>query len=153
MTASVSHFRTAAKAVLALIGIIGSFDLASAEPINNSGLSQQECYGKDSGCTQFCGRVAGDMRYECFSICDRMLGRCLDTGEWSDSARIDPVTGNPPTKTSQLSGFLLQMMMILGDTDGDGRLSQKEIDAMKQKLLKGADAGDGSKTPAAPDKQ
>jgi hypothetical protein len=153
MVASAWHFRTAPKVVLALIGIMGTFDAASAEPINNSGLSQQECYGKDSGCTQFCGHVAGDLRYECFSICDRMLGRCLDTGEWSDSARIDPVTGNPPTKTNQLSGFLLRMMMILGDTDGDGKLSQKEIEAMKQKLLKGAEASDGSKTPAASDKQ
>jgi hypothetical protein len=45
---------------------------------------------KDPGCTQFCGQVTGNLRYECFSICDRMLDHCLDTGEWSDS-KIDPV--------------------------------------------------------------
>jgi hypothetical protein len=133
--------------------MMGILDLASAEPVNNSGLSNAECYGKDSGCTQFCGKVTGDLRYECFSICDRMLDHCLDTGEWSDSARIDPATGNPPTKTGQLSALMLRMMMILGDTDGDGMLSQKEIEAVKQRISKGLEATDSPKTPATPDNQ
>lgn len=154
MTASVLHLRAAQKVVLALIGIMGTLDLASAEPINNSGLTPQECYSKDSGCTQFCGHVTGPMRYECFSICDRMLDHCLDTGDWTDSGRaIDPGTDKPPTKTVQLSAFLLRMMMVLGDTDGDGTLSPKEIEAVKQRVFKGAGANEGPKTPAAPGKQ
>src|SRR5437016_3742001 len=80
MTASAWHLRTAQKIVLALTAIVGTLDLASAEPVNNSGLTPQECYSKDSGCTQFCGKVTGPLRYECFSICDRMLDHCLDTG-------------------------------------------------------------------------
>jgi hypothetical protein len=153
MSAFVRHLRTAQNTVLALICITATLGVASAEPANNSGLSNAECYGKDSGCTQFCGKVTGDMRYECFSICDRMLDHCLDTGDWSDSIRIDPTTGNATTKANQLSAFMLRMMMSLGDTDGDGMLSPKEIDAFKQRISKGVDTNDGPKTPAAPDKR
>lgn len=135
MTASIWHLRTAQKVVLALIGLMGTLGLASAEPVNNSGLSAQECYQKDSGCTQFCGQVIGDLRYECFSICDRMLDHCLDTGEWSDS-RLEPGTRRPLSQAGQLAGSLLQMIMILGDSDGDGVLSQKEIEAAKQRVCK-----------------
>jgi hypothetical protein len=45
------------------------------------------------------------------------------------------------------------MMMILGDTDGDGVLSAKEIQAIKEKVFKGVDASGVPKTPTAPDKQ
>jgi hypothetical protein len=153
MTASAWHLRTAQKIVLALTAIMGTLDLAFAEPVNNSGLTPQECYSKDSGCTQFCGKVTGPLRYECFSICDRMLDHCLDTGDWTDSARIDPGTGKPPTQTGQLSAFFMRMLMTLGDTDGDGVLSDKEIEAVKQRVFKGVDANSGPKTPAAPDKR
>jgi hypothetical protein len=145
MTASARH--TVQKVALALIGILGSFSIAYAEPINNSGLSNAECYSKDSGCTQFCGRVTGDLRYECFSICDRMLDRCLDTGEWSDSLRVDPATGSVPPRATQLSAFMLRMMMSLADTDGDGLISPKEIEAFQQRISKGADTNEGPKTP------
>ena len=50
----------------------------------SGGLSAGECYAKDSGCTQFCGRVKGAMRYECFNRCDKYLGNCLDRGVWTD---------------------------------------------------------------------
>ena len=90
------------------------------------------------------------MRYECFSICDRMLDHCLDSGDWSDSAQVDPGTGKPPTKTGQFSAFVLRMMMALGDTDGDGFLSKKEIEAIKQKIFRGVEP---SKAPTAPDRQ
>ncbi len=152
MTTSIRRLRVTQKVVLVLFGMMGTLGLASAEPANNSGLSNAECYGKDSGCTQFCGKVTGDLRYECFSICDRMLDHCLDTGEWSDSARIDPATGNATTKANQLSAFMLRMMMSLGDTDGDGMLSQKEIEAFKQRISKGVDTNDGPKTPVTPGK-
>jgi hypothetical protein len=114
---------------------MGTLGLASAEPVNNSGLSASECYQKDSGCTRFCGQVKPDMRYECFSICDRMLDHCLDTGEWSDS-KIDPGTGRPLSQAGQLAGSFLEMIMILGDSDGDGLLSEKEIEAAKQRVCK-----------------
>ena len=155
MSASAWHLRTPQKVLLTLIAIMGTSDLASAEPAspNNSGLSPQQCYRKDSDCTQFCGDVTGDMRYECFKICDRMLDHCLDTGDWTDSYRIDPDTGKPPTRTGQLSAFFLRMMMTLGDTDGDGVLSPKEIESLKQRVFKGVDATGSPKTPAAPDKQ
>jgi hypothetical protein len=150
MTASVLPLRTAQKAVLVLIGIMGTLDSASGVSVlDSSGLSAQQCYSKDSGCTQFCGDVTGDLRYECFSTCDRMLSHCLDTGEWSDSGLIiDPGTGNkPPDKRAQLSGLLMQMLMILGDTDGDGTLSPKEIQSMKERVFKGVDATGGPTTP------
>lgn len=79
MTASVWHLRTAQKVVLALIGIMSTLDSPSAVPptLNSSGLTPEQCYRRDSDCTQFCGEMTGDMRYECFRICDRMLDRCL----------------------------------------------------------------------------
>jgi len=98
------------------------------------GLSPQDCYKLDSGCTQFCAGVAGDLRYECFGICDRMLNHCLDTGEWTDSYLIHPGTGKPPEKRDLLAGSLLRMMMILADTNGDGVLSPEEIAAFKKQL-------------------
>jgi hypothetical protein len=155
MTGSRWHLRTAQKVVLALISLIVLTDFASAVPptLNSSGLTPQQCYRRDSDCTQMCGEVTGDLRYECFGICDRMLDRCLATGEWSDSAQIDPGTGKPPDKRGLLSGLFMRMMMILGDTDGDGVLSAKEIQAIKEKVFKGVDASGVPKTPTAPDKQ
>jgi hypothetical protein len=56
MTASVWHPCTAQKVLFALvgmlIGIMGTLHSASA-------LTAEECYKKDSGCTQFCGNVTG----------------------------------------------------------------------------------------------
>jgi hypothetical protein len=57
-----------------------------------------------------CGQAADDMKYECFGICDRMLGRCLDTGEWTDSElQIDPDTGKPSDKGSLFAGLFMRM--------------------------------------------
>jgi hypothetical protein len=144
MTASVWRLRTAQKVVLALvgisIGIMGTLHSASA-------LTAQQCYKHDSGCTQFCGHVTGDMRYECFGICDRMLDRCLDIGVWTDHAQIDPGTGKPPDKRGLLTGLLLRMIMILGDTDGDGVLSPKEIEALRAKIWGVEWPNSGSETP------
>lgn len=148
MTASDFHFRTARKAVFALIAIIGSADFAAAVPptLNSSGLTPQQCYRRDSDCTQMCGEVTGDLRYECFGICDRMLDRCLDTGDWTDSAQVDPGTGKPPDKRGQLSALYMRMMMLLADTDGDGVLSPKEIQAVREKVFQRVDSG-GPRTP------
>ena len=106
---------------------------------------------KNSGCTQFCGEVMGDLRYECFSICDRMLDRCLATGEWSDLLTVDPGTGKPPYKKDLVSSTLLRMMMLLGDTDGDGTLSPKEISSLKSKLFRGSEPSGEPNTPATTD--
>jgi hypothetical protein len=145
MTASIDHLRTLQQVVLALTIIVGTLDSASAQQptLNTSGLTPQQCYQKDSGCTQFCGEVTGDLRYECFSICDRMLDRCLTTGDWTDSARVSPDTGRPPNKTDLLSGFFVRVLMVLSDTDGDGVVSPKEIESLKVKVF-----NTGSKTPA-----
>src|SRR5690349_8053711 len=150
MTASGWHLRTAQKVVLALFGII--FTLASASAASDadsSGLTNQQCYGKDSGCTQMCGEVAGELRYECFSICDRMLDRCLTTGEWSDSGiTVDPSTGKPPNRRDLLSSALIRMMMVLGDTDRDGTLSLKEVLSLKGRISRGVEPSDDPNTPA-----
>ena len=159
MAATVCKLHTAQKVVLALIGlmgtIIGTIDSASAVPptLNSSGLTPQQCYRRDSDCTQMCGEVTGDMRYECFSICDRMLDRCLETGEWTDSAQVDPGTGKPPDKRGQLSALFMRMLMILGDADGDGVLSLKEIQSVKERVFNPVDATGGSKTSTTPKQQ
>lgn len=103
--------------------------------LNSSGLTPQQCYSRDSGCTQFCGKVTGDLRYECFEICDRMLDRCLETGDWTDSGSLDPGTGEPAGKGDHLTGLLLQALMILADVDGNGTPSPDEIDTLKSKVL------------------
>src|SRR5262245_37474021 len=74
MRPSVWRLLTTQKVVLTLaagitIGVFGTLHSASA-------LTAEQCYKHDSGCTQFCGHVTGDLRYECFGICDRMLDRC-----------------------------------------------------------------------------
>jgi hypothetical protein len=136
--------------VLALIGIMATLDSACAVPDtpNNSNLTAEQCYRKDSGCTQFCAAVPAARRYECFSICDRMLDHCLDSGDWTDSAQIDPGTGKPPSKADLLTGLLVRQLMTLGDTDGDGVLSSKEIETLHEKVLRGVDANGSPKTPA-----
>jgi hypothetical protein len=100
-----------------------------------------------------CGEVVGDMRYECFSVCDRMLDRCLETGDWTDSAQVDPGTGKPPDKRGQLSALFMRMLMILGDSDGDGVLSLKEIQSLKERVFTPVDATGGSKTSTTPNQQ
>jgi hypothetical protein len=118
--------------------IVGTMTPAAAVPptLNTSGLTPEQCYRKDSDCTQFCGEVTNpDYRYECFGICDRMLDRCLDTGDWTDS-KIEPGSGTPSVK-GQLAGRLLRMLMILGDTDGDGAVTPKEMQAIRDKVFKG----------------
>lgn len=153
MTASVWHLRTAQKVVLALIGIMGTLDSASAMPLKREGLSAAECYRADSGCTQFCGEVTNpDYRYPCFAICDRMLDRCLGTGEWTDSGlQIDPGTGKPLDKTDLLLGQFVRQLMTLGNTDEDGVLTPPEIQSLKEKIREGVDANGGPKTPAPRD--
>lgn len=152
MTASVRPLRTTQKALLALIGLTGILSSASAVPptINSSGLSPQQCYRRDSDCTQMCGEVTGNQRYECFSICDRMLDRCLETGDWTDSLEGDPGTGESPDRRGQLSAFFMRMLMILADADRDGVLSLREIQAAKEKTLEPADNNEGTKTPPTP---
>jgi hypothetical protein len=64
-------------------------------------LSPQQCYQRDSGCTQMCGNVK-DMtwRYECFSRCDIYLDNCLSRGVWTDQAQSLDTSGGgstPPT--------------------------------------------------------
>lgn len=151
MNAPVWQVRTRRKVVLALIGVMGAVGTASAVPptLNTSGLSPEQCYRKDSDCTRFCGDVTDEMRYECFSICDRMLDRCLSTGDWTDSLQVDPGTGKPPgDKTGELAGLLIRMMMILGDTNGDGSLSVQEIQAVRTKVFGRAEANPTQKPPA-----
>lgn len=150
MTASQWHLRT----TLGLIGLVCTFQSASAVPptLNTSGLTPAQCYRRDSDCTHFCGEVSGDMRYECFKICDRMLERCLDTGEWTDSVQIDPDTGQPPEDPVLLSGFFMRMLMILADKNGDEVLSPQEINAVKDSVFRGVDAG-GATAPTTPTQQ
>jgi hypothetical protein len=138
MTTIARHSHTVPRAVLALIGIFGAIGSASAQQptLNTSGLTPQQCYQKDSDCTQFCGAVTGDLRYECFAICDRMLTRCLTTGDWDDSPLVaDPVTNTWPDKTDQLSSLLIRMLMVAGDTDQDGLFPLTEIEALKSKVF------------------
>ena len=50
-------------------------------------MSPQECYKRDSNCTQFCGKVKdASWRYECFSRCNIYLDNCLGRGVWTDRA-------------------------------------------------------------------
>src|SRR6187549_1756441 len=87
---------TAQRVQVVLLGLIVTAGSAHAVPptLNSSGLTPEQCYRRDSDCTQFCGEVTGDMRYECFSICDRMLDRCLSTGDWTDSREVDTGADN-----------------------------------------------------------
>jgi hypothetical protein len=144
----ISNQRFAKNAGLISAFLIATTVSSSALPPtpNTSGLSPEQCYRKDSDCTVFCGQVTNpDYRYECFGICDRMLDRCLDTGDWTDS-KIDPNSGKPSI-TGQLSGRLLRMLMILGDTDGDGAVSPKEMEFLKEKVFKGPSAEVDQKPP------
>lgn len=150
MTSTVWHLRTAQRAGLALIGMIGiTGSVAAQQPtLNSSGLTPQQCYQRDSGCTQFCGEVSGDMRYECFLICDRMLDNCLETGDWDDSpSEMDPGPGNLPDKRCELSSLFLRMLMVVGDSNGDGRLLPKEIELLKERVFEKEDANGGKQTP------
>ena len=142
------NFRSVQIAALASVCIVGTMSTASAVPptLNTSGLTPEQCYRKDSDCTQFCGDVTDpNYRYECFGICDRMLDRCLDTGDWTDS-KIEPGSGSPTVK-GQLAGRLLRMLIILGDSDGDGMVSPKEMDAIRNKVFKGPAAEVDQKPP------
>lgn len=137
MPASVWQPRTALKLALASVLILGTFVPVSAVPptLNSSGLSPEQCYRRDSDCTRFCGDVADDLRYECFGICDRMLDRCLETGDWTDSAEADPGTGKPPDKRDQLAALSIRVMMILADENGDTVLSPVEIQSFRKRVF------------------
>jgi hypothetical protein len=148
MTTRRWNFRSVHIAAFASVCIAGAMSPASAVPptLNTSGLTPEQCYRKDSDCTQFCGDVTDpDYRYECFGICDRMLDRCLDTGDWTDS-KIEPGTGTVTVK-GQLAGRLLRMLIILGDTDRDGTVSPKEMQAIRDKAFKGPAAEVDQKPP------
>ena len=150
MIGSIGSLRTAGTtAMLASIVLLADLGPAAAVPptLNSSGLTPQQCYRRDSDCTQFCGEVTGDLRYECFGICDRMLDRCLTTGEWSDSLTVDPGTGSPPDKGHLTAGLLMRMLMIMSDSDGDGTLSPKEIQSVKDRVFERSDAGGPPKAP------
>lgn len=155
MIGSLCNLRTTRTAMLASILFLVDLGPAAAVPptLNSSGLSPQQCYRRDSDCTQFCGAVTGDLRYECFGICDRMLDRCLETGEWSDSLTADPGTGNPPSKGNLTAGLFMRMLMIMSDSDGDGTLSSKEIQAVKDSVFGPFEAGGAPKAPVAPSGQ
>jgi hypothetical protein len=145
--------RSAQTAALISAFLIATTVSSSALPPtpNTSGLSPEQCYRKDSDCTGFCGQVSNpDYRYDCFSICDRMLDRCLDTGDWTDSM-VEPNSGKPKI-SGQLSGRLLRMLMILADTDGDGAVSPKEMEFLKSKVFKGPSAEVDQKPPRPADK-
>lgn len=146
----------ARNCMLGLIGTVVAIGSAFAVPptLNSSGLSPQQCYRRDSDCTQFCGDVTGDRRYECFGICDRMLDRCLSTGEWTDSREVEPGSGRPPAPGGELSAFFIRMLMILGDTDGDGETSPKEIQSLKDRVLqRPVPTTDIPQAPAGPTQQ
>ena len=137
--------------MLAIVGMIGAVASASAQQAPG-GLSPQDCYKEDSECTQFCGEVTGDLRYECFQICDRMLDNCLSTGEWDDSPEeFEPGTGQPPPppddRFGELSSLLLQMLMVAADEDKDGRLPPKEIQSLKEKIRGKVNVRDNKKKP------
>lgn len=52
-----------------------------------SALSPQQCYKRDSNCTQFCKDAKDDWRNECFKRCDIYLDNCLGTGVWTDQSK------------------------------------------------------------------
>ena len=75
-------------------------------------MTPQECYKRDSQCTQFCGRVQDpDWRYECFSRCNIYLDNCLSRGVWTDQA----VTFDPGSGTSLPGGFASVRHVIKGN--------------------------------------
>jgi hypothetical protein len=149
--------RLAPKIILALLFIASATEVALASPpvVFNTGLTPAECYRRDSQCTQFCADVSRTRRYECFSICDRMLDNCLQSGDWSDS-RIDPTPDDdgdgPPTKplfTPVVDLSVMRLMFALADDDGDGAVSLKEFGAANAKVFKHIDADhDGKATRA-----
>jgi hypothetical protein len=147
--------RSVQKMILAFVVITVTVGSASAVPPtpNTSGLTPEQCYRKDSDCTQFCDKVTGELRYECFGICDRMLDHCLDTGDWTDSYQVDPGTGRPPTKGALLSSFFMRLLMTLGDTDGDGELSPKEFESFKKRVFRGPDTKGKQQTSPTPDQR
>jgi hypothetical protein len=52
-------------------------------------MTPQECYRRDSNCTQFCGRVQdSEWRHECFMLCNKYLDNCLGRGIWTDQAAL-----------------------------------------------------------------
>jgi hypothetical protein len=145
--------RLAPKILLALLFMASAVEVALAAPpvMINTGLTPQQCYRRDSQCTEFCSNAPADLRYECFDICDRMLNRCLDTGDWKDS-RVDatPDEGTPPTRPpftpiGDLS--VLRLMTALADSDGNGSVSLPELGEAHAKVFKQIDAnGDGQAT-------
>ena len=154
------HLFTPSGALLAMIATFGAAHSASAQQptLNTSGLTPAQCYQKDSDCTQFCGDVVGDLRYECFAICDRMLNRCLDTGDWTDHLTADPGDGGGgwpgwgAGEFGNLSSLLLNLLMSASDTDGDGWVPFTEIQALKEKVHKKEDVGGETKDPIEPTK-
>jgi hypothetical protein len=71
---------------------IDQFEAARSTAIVAS-MTPQECYRRDSRCTQFCGRVQDpDWRHECFMRCNIYLDNCLSRGIWTDrSAALNSV--------------------------------------------------------------
>jgi hypothetical protein len=144
--------RLAPKILLAMLFMASAVEVALAAPpvMINTGLTPQQCYRRDSQCTEFCSNAPRDLRYECFSICDRMLDRCLRSGDWKDS-RVDPTPddddgGKPPfTPVGDLS--VLRVMIALADDDGDGSVSLQELGDANAKVFKQIDTnGDGQAT-------
>ena len=76
--------------------------LILAQPV--VGETPQQCYQRDSQCTQFCGRVQDQTwRYECFSRCNIYLDNCLSRGVWTDQAQtLDPSGGDVGPTTPPL---------------------------------------------------
>jgi hypothetical protein len=132
--------RRSARRLLVTIALMSTGAAIAEETIDSSGLSAQACTQKDTNTTQFCEALAGDLLSECLATRDRMLGSCVATGRWSDALEVDPRTGAGPDGTGRLAALLLRMLMISGDSNGDGALPPDEIGALKTRVLADAAA-------------
>jgi len=83
---------------------IDQFEGAGSASIVTS-MTPQECYKRDSNCTQFCGQVKDpDWRHECFMRCNIYLDNCLSRGVWTDQKlTLDP--GNGPSLPGRLGSW------------------------------------------------
>jgi hypothetical protein len=89
-------------------GVVLAFGLAAASLLTStaSALTPQQCYKRDSNCTQFCKDAKADMRNECFNRCDIYLDNCLGTGDWTDQSKAvlspDSENGGPVNPRSPI---------------------------------------------------
>jgi len=88
---------TALTSRIACTVLLGLTAAAFAAPVAEARMTPQQCYQRDSNCTQFCGDVKdSEWRHECFMRCNKYLDNCLSKGVWTDQgAMADP--GSDPT--------------------------------------------------------